>query len=58
MKNPDRGVEMTNKCVNCGKDDAKFDKENMLKQKRYFCDQKCYDKYVEKEKQEEVCEFC
>ena len=49
---------MASKCENCGKEGAKFEKTNMLLQKKYFCDQKCYDKLIEKEKKEEVCEFC
>ncbi|MDO8553512.1 MAG: hypothetical protein Q7S22_01790 [Candidatus Micrarchaeota archaeon] len=49
---------MTNKCESCEKEGATFEKINMLRVKKYFCDQKCYDKLIEKEKKEEVCEFC
>ncbi len=48
------------KCVQCGNTKGKFmEKEGLLKNKAYFCDNgKCFDEYKKKGEEQGVCEFC
>jgi len=49
---------MSTKCENCGKENAKLKKMDMLQLEKYFCDEKCYLELKKKQEAEGYCEFC